>query len=378
VSVEIGQRWRSVGDGHVLEVVDRAPTGWHVRFDESGIMTIIDDAELLDPGLYENAAMREWIVRTAPTKCTRPRHPDAAIGWRGPRRFRVPTARARGASSTLDVRCDGLGQVGEYGGDLDTLAGEQLAGLAELVDRGRQQRSQRVRASGDSISCTVNTSRSSPGQNAVAKRVAGRGRGVRLAASIALGSKQSAVPFGPPQHETVRVVIPANPNGRALGAQLTGEVASWLCVLGFALRRAEAEDMPPTRPSPTAPSARSRAPGREIGCSWLARVVRCAHGSADPRQSVFGGTAVALGPPDPPQIGSSLSGRATGRCVSAAASHRLMNKRGAKPCDDATARRDSAPTRHPSHDLLVNGIGSYTGSHLLNVPDDESTTLLPG
>jgi hypothetical protein len=59
VSVRVGQRWRPVGDGHVLEVVERAPSGWHVRFDGSGVMTIVDDGELLDPALYENATARE-------------------------------------------------------------------------------------------------------------------------------------------------------------------------------------------------------------------------------------------------------------------------------------------------------------------------------
>ena len=54
-----GQRWRSVGDGFVIVVIDRAPTGWHVRFDESGVMSIVDEDELLDPTLYENAASRE-------------------------------------------------------------------------------------------------------------------------------------------------------------------------------------------------------------------------------------------------------------------------------------------------------------------------------
>jgi hypothetical protein len=59
VAVQVGQRWRSLDDGYVLEIVARAPSDWHVRLDESGVTTIVDDAELLDPRLYENTATRE-------------------------------------------------------------------------------------------------------------------------------------------------------------------------------------------------------------------------------------------------------------------------------------------------------------------------------
>lgn len=58
VSVRVGQRWRSLGDGYVIEVVQRSATGWHVRFDESGVMTIVDEAHLLDPTMYEDAEAR--------------------------------------------------------------------------------------------------------------------------------------------------------------------------------------------------------------------------------------------------------------------------------------------------------------------------------
>lgn len=48
-----GQRWRSAGDGHVLEVVDRASFGWILRFVDSGVQTTVDEADLLDSGMYE-------------------------------------------------------------------------------------------------------------------------------------------------------------------------------------------------------------------------------------------------------------------------------------------------------------------------------------
>lgn len=70
--VEVGQRWRSVGDGYVIEVIDRAAAGWHVRFGESGITTIVDDDDILDPAQYEGAHLGHTVcdgchVRSAAT-----------------------------------------------------------------------------------------------------------------------------------------------------------------------------------------------------------------------------------------------------------------------------------------------------------------------
>ena len=61
MAMQVGQRWRSVGDGHVLEVVEQGASGWQVRFKGSGVLTIVDAAEVLDPALYELAAQTDQL-----------------------------------------------------------------------------------------------------------------------------------------------------------------------------------------------------------------------------------------------------------------------------------------------------------------------------
>jgi hypothetical protein len=56
--MQVRQPWRAVAGGFVVEVISQAPIGWHLRFDRSGRMIIVDDG-LLVPTLYERTAMRE-------------------------------------------------------------------------------------------------------------------------------------------------------------------------------------------------------------------------------------------------------------------------------------------------------------------------------